>query len=337
MVGRITTRQTFVAAVAIAALLVGARQASAQGAMGMVEGTVKDVKGDIVAGAVVSLKSTDGKYSAQAKTNNKGQYTQIGLYPTEYEIIATFKDQESIPVKMMINPSTMGKADLTIADKKAIAASQNAASEKGKAEAAAKDKVAKLFGEGVTASNAGNFDEAIAKFTESVAISPQCNVCYTNIGVAYLGKKDYPNAETSFKKALELNANDAEAYNGLSTVYNAQKKFEQAAEMSGKAAALSGTAATPGGAVSGNPDALYSQAANLFNAGKMAEAKPLLEQIVKLKPEHADAHYLLGLSLAADDPKQAKTEIEAYLKLAPNGSNAPTAKAVLSELQKIVK
>jgi tetratricopeptide (TPR) repeat protein len=304
--------------------------------MGMVEGTVKDVKGDLVAGAVVSLKSTDGKYSAQAKTNNKGQYTQIGLYPTEYEIIATFKDQESIPVKMMINPSTMGKADLTIADKKAIAASQSAASEKGKAEQAAKDKIAKLFGEGVTASNAGNFDEAIAKFTESVAMSPQCNVCYTNIGVAYLGKKDYTNAETNFKKALELNANDAEAYNGLSSVYNAQKKFEQAAEMSGKAAALAGPA-TPGGAITGNPDALYSQAANLFNAGKMADAKPLLEQIVKVKPDHADAHYLLGLSLAADDPKQAKTEIEAYLKLSPNGSNAATAKAVLSELQKIVK
>ena len=69
----------------------------------------------------------------------------------------------------------------------------------------------------------------------------------------------------------------------------------------------------------------------------MAEAKPLLEQIVKASPSHADAHYLLGLALAADDPKQAKTEIETYLKLSPNGSNAPTARAVLSELQKIVK
>jgi len=238
---------------------------------------------------------------------------------------------------MNITPSTMSKADLTVNDKKVIAASQSAASDKGKAEAAAKDKVAKLFGEGVTASNAGNFDEAIAKFSESVAMSPQCNVCYTNIGVAYLGKKDYPNAETNFKKALELNANDAEAYNGLSTVYNSQKKFEQAAEMSGKAAALSG-AGTPGGAAgTTNPDALYSQAANLFNAGKMAEAKPLLEQITKTAPNHADAHYLLGLALAGDDPKQAKTEIETYLKLSPNGSNAATAKAVLSELQKIVK
>jgi len=337
MVGRITRRQTFVAMLAVAALLVSARAALAQGSSAMVEGTVKDVKGEIVVGATVTFKSTDGMRSAQAKTNNKGQYTQIGLYPTQWEITASFKDTESIPVTMNLSPNTMSKADLTVADKKAIAASQSAVSEKGKAEAAAKDKVAKLFGEGVTASNAGNFDEAIAKFTESVAISPQCNVCYTNIGVAYLGKKDYPNAETSFKKALELNANDVEAYNGLSTVYNAQKKFEQAAEMSGKAAALSG-AGTPGGATAGgNPDALYSQAANLFNAGKMAEAKPLLEQITKTAPNHADAHYLLGLALAADDPKQAKTEIETYLKLSPNGSNAATAKAVLSELQKIVK
>jgi tetratricopeptide (TPR) repeat protein len=337
MVGRITTRQTFVAALALAALLVGTRSTFAQGAMGMVEGTVKDAKGELVAGAVVTFRSTDGKYSAQAKTNSKGQFTQIGLYPTEFELVATFKDMESLPVKMNITPSTMSKADLTVNDKKTIAAGQSAASDKGKAEQAAKDKVAKLFGEGVTASNAGNFDEAIAKFTDSIAISPQCNVCYTNIGVAYLGKKDYPNAETNFKKALELNANDPEAYNGLSAVYNAQKKFEQAAEMSGKAAALAGTGAPGGAPGGGNPDALYSQAANLFNAGKMAEAKPLLEQVTKTAPNHADAHYLLGLALAADDPKQAKTEIETYLKLSPNGSNAPTAKAVLSELQKIVK
>jgi len=337
MVGRITKRRTFVVALGVAALLVGARAASAQGSNAMVEGTVKDVKGEIVVGATVTFKSTDGMRNAQAKTNNKGQFTQIGLYPTEWEIIATFKDMESIPVKMNLVPNTMSKADLMVAEKKAIAANAAANSEKGKAEAAAKDKVAKLFGEGVTASNAGNFDEAIVKFTESIAISPQCNVCYTNIGVAYLGKKDYTNAETSFKKALELNSNDVEAYNGLSTVYNAQKKFEQAAEMSGKAAALSNTGGAPGGAAAGNPDALYSQAANLFNAGKMAEAKPLLEQIVKASPNHADAHYLLGLALAADDPKQAKAEIETYLKLSPNGSNSATAKAVLSELQKIVK
>jgi len=334
------TRRTLATVVAVVAVFALARQASAQGANAMVEGTVKNAKGDIVAGATVTFKSTDGIRSASTKSNNKGQFTQIGLYPTEWEITAKSNDQESLPTKMTLPPAVMSRVDLTLNDKKVIAAAAASGTDSAKAQQAAKDKIAKLFGEGETAANAGDYDTAIAKFTEGLAMQPLCASCYGNLGVAYLNKKDYDNAEKNFKKAVEMNPNDADSYNGLSNVYNAQKKFELAAEASGKAAAIVPPAApgaigsTGGG---GNPDALYAQAANLFNAGKSPEAKALLEQVVKAKPDHADAHYLLGLIVSADDPKTAKTEIETYLKLSPNGSNAATAKAVLAELQKIVK
>src|SRR5436189_135053 len=75
---------------------------------------------------------------------------------------------------------------------------------------------------------AGNFDLAIAKFTEALKTNPQCSDCYYNIGVANADKKDYAAAEAAYNKANEIKPS-AEAYNGLVSVYTAQRKVEEAA------------------------------------------------------------------------------------------------------------
>ena len=58
---------------------------------------------------------------------------------------------------------------------------------KAEAESAA---VKALFSEGVTLSNEGKYDEAVAKFNEVFAKAPKCVECQTNIGAVYLRKKD---------------------------------------------------------------------------------------------------------------------------------------------------
>ena len=67
-----------------------------------------------------------------------------------------------------------------------------------------------------------------------------CFDCQFNIGVAYMAKKDEKAAEEAWKKALEMKADYAEALNALSTLYNNQKRFDEAAAMSAKAAAAGG-------------------------------------------------------------------------------------------------
>ena len=95
----------------------------------------------------------------------------------------------------------------------------------------------KTFNEGVAASAAGNFDEAIAKFNDALKTNPKCSDCYYNIGVANSGKKDYDKAEEAYKKAIEVKPS-AEAYNGLASVYTSQRKFDLAQEAGKKAAEL---------------------------------------------------------------------------------------------------
>ncbi|HEX6463270.1 MAG TPA: tetratricopeptide repeat protein, partial [Vicinamibacterales bacterium] len=68
--------------------------------------------------------------------------------------------------------------------------------------------------------------------------------------------------------------------------------------------------------------------------GKIPEAKAQFEQAVKLDPNNADAHYWLGMALVnGGDTANAKPQFETYLKLAPSGQYADTAKAVLASIK----
>jgi tetratricopeptide (TPR) repeat protein len=332
MVGRFRkqTWLTMLAAVSIASF------AAAQGGNAMLEGIVKDPKGAPVPGATVTLKSAGdgGTRTYNAKTGKDGKFTLIGIYPTEYDITAalTSANMEAMPSKMRLPAGQMSKIELNLADKALLARTAAAGTEAGKAEAAVRAKLGKAFDEGVAAANAGNHDLAITKFKESLAISEKCAVCYKNIGYSHAQKKEWPQAEEAYLKAIEI-APDADAYNGLANAYTQQKKFEQAAGANASAAKLSaGAAGAAGGG--GDAESLYAQGVNLFNANKGPEAKAALQGAVKSNPNHADAHYLLGLVLIGEgDTKGALAAFQTYLKLAPNGKDAATAKAALDTLK----
>ena len=116
--------------------------------------------------------------------------------------------------------------------------------------------------------------------------------------------------------------------NALSTLYNNQKRFDEAAAMSAKAAASGGSGA-------GNADATFNQGIILWNQGKIADAKVKLEETLKANPSHADAHYQLGMALLNEGKlPEAVAEFESYVKLAPDGQYATQAKGMIAQLKK---
>jgi len=222
---------------------------------------------------------------------------------------------------------------------KATGTKEDAAKAKAKA-----DAMTKAFSDGVALSNEGKTDEAIAKFNEVIALVPNCAECYANIGTVQATAKKYDESEAAYKKAIELKPDFAEAYNGLANVYNAAKKFDLAAEASKKAMELATTPAAGGapgaaGAAPAAPTAsqVFNQGVILWNASKIPEAKAAFEAAVKADPNMADARYWLGMSLVnAGTPAamaEAKPHFEAYLKLAPTGQYAETAKAIVASIK----
>ncbi len=315
-----SSRRPWVIALVSLAALALALPAAAQS--GLLRGVVKDAQGKLVEGASIVIELNESGRKFQARTGKNGEYQQIGLVGGVYNVTVTKDGLGTVSRQINLRGSQANTADFVIAP---------GATPEGTIDPRVA-QITKVFDEGLTSSRAGNHDEAIAKFQEILLLNPKCADCYINIGYSNTQKKDYDKAVDAYRLAIELKPDSAEAYGGLANVYNAQRKFDDAAAASKKATELSAGATT--GAGGGSPDALYNQGVILFNQGKIPEAKPLFESALQADPNHAEAHYMLGMSLAGTDPSKAVAEFETYLKLAPQGRNAALAKQFVDALKK---
>jgi len=290
-------------------------------AQGMITGTVVDAQGNPVADAKITIEQTDGvTRKFETKSDKKGSFIQIGLQSASFKITAEAK-AGSATATTRVSQRGPSSVKLVIGG--------GAGNDPSVAAKAA--ELRKAFDEGVALSREGKYDDSVASFNKAIALNPKCQDCFYNIGYAYAQKKDYAQAEENYKKALEVKPDYAEAYNGLANIYNAQRKFDLAAEASKKA--MDSTPGLAGGA--GNPDAMFNQGVILWNAGKIPEAKKQFEAVVAAKPDHAEAHYQLGMALVNEGNLQgAAAEFDKYLQLAPTGPNAATAKSLLAQLKK---
>jgi len=297
-----------------------------QAQTGALQGKVMDAAGKPLEKAVVVIEFTDGinrKY--EVKTNKKGEFIQIGLAPGGYKATASFEGlgEQSFPVRVHLG------------DPMKLEFRLGAATGATKEDAAKAAALKATFEQGVAASKDGRFDEAIAKFTEAAGMVPGCYDCYYNIGYNHSQKKEYDLAEAAFLKSIEIKATYVEAYNGLATVYNAQKKFDKAQEASQKAAELASAAGPGGGSGAGAVDAEYNQGVIDWNAGKIPEAAEHFQKVIFMKPDHADAHYQMGMAYVNQNKlAEAVPMFEKYLELAPTGQFAATAKGILTSIKK---
>ena len=303
---------------ALAVALVFSAPAFAQG---IVKGKVVDEKNQPVADAKVTIQGP--ARNAETKTNNKGEYVQVGLQSGRYTVTVT-KDKLVATQQVNVTQGTPAEANMTLVPQATAGLSPE---QKAIQEAA---------GAAIEALRAGRDDEAITKLNDVVGKLPTCSDCYYNLGLAYTHKQQWPEAEAALKKSIELKPTNPDPYNGLANVYNAQKKFDDALAMNQKATELSGSTAGAGGG--GNAEAIYNQGVVLFNAGKYPDAKVQFENATKADPNNANAFYQLGMTnLNLGQIPEAVSALETFLKLAPMDPKAAQVQQSLPALQQLIK
>lgn len=281
----------------------------------MIKGKVVDAKNEPVVGVTITIEFMGGvNRKLTTKTDKRGEFIQLLTESGQYRVTAS---DPKIGSASGVTAVRLGRiAEMTI-----VLVPSTAANDAAKAA-----ELKKAFDEGVAASRGGRHDEAIEKFRAAIEMAPSCFDCHFNIGVAYMSKKDEKAAEAAWKQALEVKADYPEALNALSTLYNNQKRFDEASAMSAKAAAASGGA--------GNADATFNQGIILWNQGKIAEAKAKFEETITMNASHADAHFQLGMALLNEGKlPDAVGAFESYLKLAPEGQYATQAKGMIAQLK----
>jgi tetratricopeptide (TPR) repeat protein len=226
---------------------------------------------------------------------------------------------------------------------------------------AANSKISNLNGLLKTARTdtaSGDFDGAVKAMTDATTAKPDEPILWETLGDAQLGMANaaakaardakttdatvadkYVAAETSFQKALTLNAASPKPNVELTAAANNQ--LGQALGKSGKTKEAAD--AYEAAAKADPPKAsmyYFNEAATMFNANAMDDAATAADKAIAADPTKVEAYYIKGQALvqkATVDPKTNKitappdciAAYQKYLELAPTGPHAEEIKGIL--------
>jgi len=207
-----------------------------------------------------------------------------------------------------------------------------------------------------TASDAGDYETAIATLNEATQIDGTRDLLWFKLGDAYRGsapkqtdpaekQKRYEMAAANYQKAIDLRGASEQAqkdpdnkakmaayYNNLAEAYSKSNKVDDSVANYNKAAELDPPRA-----------AMYyfNEGAVLTNAGKVDDAIVAFEKVIAADPTKAAAYYWKGVNLIGKAtlkgdkmvaPPGTAEAFQKYLELEPEGKLAQPAKDMLASI-----
>ena len=316
----------FTAAVA----LVAATPAFAQ--KGTLKGYVLQENGDPAPQVRVNFVNVDDpKKKSSALTDRFGQFFRNNLDPGLWNLEAERFGLIARYHRVTVKPGeTREIANMVLRDPSAPPAVEDTAM--GADEVAARNarmaELKILFAQAEASVTTGDFADALAKLTEVAGEVENCAACYARMGDVYRRQGDLDAAEKAFKQAIEFDPALPDSYAALASLYNEQKRYDEATAMGAKAAELTGASG------SGDGTAAYNQGVILWNQNKFAEAGAAFDQARKADPKMAEAHFRFAIAMFNQGKlADAKEPLETYLRLQPEGEHAAEAKALLAAIK----
>jgi tetratricopeptide (TPR) repeat protein len=307
--------------------------------------------GKPLAGYVIRIDRKDVHWSNKTKTNKKGEYVYIGLQSGQYTVTIVGPDGKDLYSEnhtVGIGDPTEVNLDIGKAMQEAQKTQEsNPEYQKQVAEQKQTASLKMIFDQGVALFNQKQYVDAAAMFEKGLPLAKDKNVpivldrladTWAKAAMAEtnpdLQKQYQAKALDYYNKDLALDPNDAALHNNLGSLYANMGKTEDAAAEFKKAAELDPLHAS---------GYYYNLGAIMVNKGQMDAAAEALKKATEIDPTNAMAWYwygtaLMGKATIKPDGSMAPAPgtIEAfqtYLKLQPNGPNAPTAQASIDALQ----
>lgn len=295
------------------------------GAQARLTGKVKDLAGNPIEGATVTLTTPNlNTFKVVLKTDKKGQYGTI-LNDATMPYNVKFEKEGYVPMetKKKIPVGDIGIVDVQLS-KPSEAAPAAGAAPAAPAAPSASDLAAVAYNAGVDLLKSGDKAGAEAKFLEAAQKNPDLPQGWQALTTLAYEKKDWAKTLEYGQKALDLDPSVTALYAMLSN----------AAAQSGDKKAAGEWQAKYEEANPDTPEALYNKGINAYNKKNLKEAESFLAKAVEAKPDFALAHFYLGLtSFTLNKKAAAREHLQKYLELEPNGSEAATAKELLPLLK----
>lgn len=308
---------------ALGALLgLGFAAALLAGAQARLAGKVTDSSGNPVEGVTVTVTTKNlGTFKLVLQTDRRGMYATV-LNDATMQYHLKFEKAGYVPSegdKKVPVGETAGIDAKLVKVSEAEAAARAAAPAPSGVEAAVG-----AYNEGVDLLNAGNKAGAEARFLDAVKKNADLPAAWKALAILAYEKKDWAKTIEYGQKATDLDPSQSDLYQMMADAAAKSGDKKGAAEWQARFAE-----ANPD-----TPETLYNRGVEAYNKNKMKDAEDALSRAIAVKPDYGLAHFWLGMaSINLKKNTAAKEHFQKYLELEPKGSEADTAKEMLSVLK----
>ena len=280
-------------------------------------GKVLDASNKPLPNATITVSTSKGRNFKQVyKTKADGSYAIFlidGTVPYDFLFEAPGFAPYRENMKLKLGEPNAKDVILNAANAAAAPAASSAA-------IATVDPAVAAYNQGAALYNEGKDADAIVKFEEATAAKPDLVTAYAGAARAYYRTKNYAKAIEAANKVIAVDSDDADMSLILADSYTRTGNKEKAAQFKSK--------------LPDNPGSLFNEAAKAINAGKDTDAEPLLKRAIAADAKFSLAYYELGMVyVRVGKSAEAKTNLEQYLALDPNGKDAATAKEMLKYIK----
>ena len=144
-----------------------------------------------------------------------------------------------------------------------------------------------LNNKAITFYNQKQYKDAQTYFKKAIELNPKYAEAYANLGALYAKFKDYENAIKLYQECIKIKPSYAGAYTNLGNALNKTNRHEEAVYFHKMAIALDNKSANH-----------FSNCASAYkNLGRFNKAKEYYIKAIRLEPKHVNAHFDLATVL----------------------------------------
>jgi Flp pilus assembly protein TadD len=274
-------------------------------------------------GVKVELREVGGPTVASVFTSGSGEFNFSDLHSGAYEIVVNETGYQPIDQQVSVEDSVLG---LQILLRKLNAPSGEAAGPVVSVrELAIPRKAHELMQKGMMLLYANDYRGSITQFQRAIKEYPGYYEAYAEMGVAYIQLGDAASSEEALRKSIDVSDQHyADAYFVLANLYVNAKRFADAEPVARKGSELDDK----------SWKGHFQLASALYGLNRDAEAEPEAQAAAQLQPNGPEIQLLLAnIHIRMRKYPAVLEDLNAYLKLDPNGANADQARHIQDQIQ----